>query len=145
MGKKGQMFGAWTGATLGGYFGEGVGTMIASRDGAFWTLLDTALGVQVHSGPPGRILAAVPAEAGGFILGAFLGVLVGEALSAPSVAAGLKGIVLGTKHGVSASAGGYVAYRLSESVQTTGPGNMQELAITAIGALVSVLVFDIIT
>jgi hypothetical protein len=145
MGKMGQMLGAWTGATLGGYFGEGFGTMVATRDAALWTLLDSALGGQVQSGMIGRILAAIPADAGGFIVGAFLGVLVGETLSAPSVAAGLKGIILGTKHGISASAGGYVAYRLSQHVQSTGPVGMQELAITAIGALVSVLLFDIIT
>ncbi|MEF8843729.1 MAG: hypothetical protein V5A62_19240 [Haloarculaceae archaeon] len=117
MGKYNRMGWAWFGATLGGYLGEGI---------------------------VGLLLSGVPAEAGGFLVGAFLGVLAGETLTSFSVAKGIKGMVLGTKHGLSASAGGYVGLLVSRNVPMEAVTALPELTVAAIGALVSVILFEIL-
>lgn len=108
---------AWFGATLGGYLGE---EMI------------------------GFMLSGVPAEAGGFLVGAFLGILAGEALTNFSVAAGVKGMILGTKHGLAASSGGYIGLLVSQNVSIESLTVLPELTISAIGALISVVIFEIL-
>lgn len=117
MGKLNRMGWAWFGATLGGYFGERV---------------------------VGTMLSGAPAEAGGFVVGAFLGVLAGETLTSFSVAKGLEGMVLGTKHGLSASAGGYVGLLVSRNVRVETVTVLPELTVAAVGALVGVVLFEIL-
>lgn len=117
MGKYNRMGWAWFGATVGGYFGESV---------------------------VGLVLSGLPAEAGGFLVGAFLGVLAGETLTSFSVAAGLRGMILGTKHGLAASAGGYAGLLVSRNVPMETVTALPELTVAAIGALVSVVLFEVL-
>lgn len=117
MGTYNQMGWAWFGATLGGYVGE---RLVA------------------------EFVSGFLAEAGAFAMGAFLGILAGEALTNASVAAGLKGMVLGTKHALAASAGGYVGLVVSRSVPMASVTVLPELTVSAIGALVSVVLAELL-
>lgn len=119
MGNYNQMGWAWFGATLGGYFGSQVGAFI----------------IRNITHP---ITESIPPEAVGFVLGAFLGVLAGEALTEASVASGVKGMILGTKHALSASAGGYVGLLVARNVSMAQITVLPELTISAIGAAVGV-------
>jgi len=117
MGKYNQTGWAWFGATVGGYLGEGL---------------------------VGLALSGVPAEAGGFVAGGFLGVLSGETLTDFSVAEGLKCVGLGTKHALAASAGGYVGLLVSRNVPMETVTALPKLTVAAIGVLVSVVPFEIL-
>jgi hypothetical protein len=113
MGTYNQMGWSWAGATVGGYLGSGVVESVAS---------------------------GVPAQAGAFVFGAFLGVLVGEAIVGASVGSGIKGLILGTKHAIGASAGGYAGLIVSQNAQMENFTVFPELTVSAIGALVGVVV-----
>lgn len=117
MGKYNQMGWSWAGATIGGYVGSGIVEALAS---------------------------GVPAQFGGFVAGAFLGVLVGEALTSMSVATGIKGMILGTKHALAASIGGYVGLLVSQTVPMGSITALPELTVSAIGALAGVIVSAIL-
>lgn len=117
MGTKGQMFGAWAGATLGGYFGSGLANLFFSDP-----------------------LAAPVA----FGAGAVLGMFGGELATSPSVAAGIKGIILGTKHALSATGGGIAGLYVARSVQMEMITVLPELTLAAICAAVSVILFEVL-
>lgn len=117
MGKYNRMGWAWFGATLGGFLGEGAVELL---------------------------LSGVPAQAAGFVVGAFLGILAGEALTNASVAAGVKGMILGTKHAIAASTGGYVGLLLAQNVRMSSYTVFPDLTVAAIVALVGVLLAELL-
>lgn len=69
---------------------------------------------------------------------------MGEALVKASVAAGVRGVILGTKHGLSASVGGYAGLWLSRTVSMESITSLPGLTVAAVAALVSVVLFELL-
>jgi hypothetical protein len=117
---------AWFGATIGGYVGERVAELLPVNETV--------------------VLFAFSVDTGifGFVAGAFLGVILSEALTSPSVASGLKGIVLGTKHALAASIGGITGLLLVRNVAFASITAFPELTVSGLGAAVGVLCAELL-
>lgn len=121
---------AWVGATFAGY---GAATYGQSSVIALLT------SERVASSPVGPYVDMVPPDSVGFILGGFLAVLIGEVITGATVAARLKGIILGTKHALAASGGGFLGFLVSQNVAMADLTPVPEFTVSAIGAAGGIL------
>lgn len=110
MGRLNQMMWAWAGGTLGGVFLSRV-TQSLSLGG----------------------------EPAGFVIGAFGGILIGDAIFGGSVAKGVEGMILGTTRGLASVGGGLAGLWAGRNLPIESITVMPELTLAAIGSAVGLI------